>query len=183
MCNLHCKFHFRSLYMDFMPRSQISFQLATPLLDFILFWLLIRSWMNLFHCGFHFRLLSHISFQLLLTLQISFQLILPLGISSHFPLQCPSQITFQKLLQFSQHTHIKRYKVYLSLSLFVFLGFWFLWLQRVSAASLQQISPPASLQQVSLASFYQVYFKKASLRTKEGPSTRMSVPELCRCKM
>jgi len=25
--------------------------------------------------------------------------------------------------------------------------------------------------------------KKASLRTKEGPSTRMSVPELCRCKM
>ena len=54
MCNLHCKSHFRSLYMDFMPRSQISFQLATPLLDFILFWLLIPSWMNLFHCGFHF---------------------------------------------------------------------------------------------------------------------------------
>ena len=71
----------------------------------------------------------------------------------------------------------------LSIYLFVFLGFWFLWLQRVSAASLQQVSPPASLQQVSLALFYQVCFKKALLRTKEGPSTRMSVLELCRCKM
>ena len=93
---------------------------------------------------------------------------------------------------FFPNTPISKGIVYLSFlaflslpppSLFVFLGFWFLWLQRVSAASLQQISPPASLQQVSLASFYQVYFKKASLCTKEGPSTRMSVPELCRCKM
>ena len=71
----------------------------------------------------------------------------------------------------------------LSLSLFVFLGFCFFWLQLVSAALLQQVSPPALLQQVSLALFYQVYFKKALLCTKEGPSTRMSVPELCRCKM
>jgi len=82
------------------------------------------------------------------------------------------------------------FQLHLTLSKLPSLSLCFSWLcvslaslQQVSAAFLQQVSPPASLQQVSLASFYQVYFKKASLRTKEGPSTRMSVPELCRCKM
>ena len=106
MWKLHCKFNFNSFYIDFMSRLQISFQLATPLLDFILVTYSIMDESLSFGLPLQLLLPSHISFQLLLTLQISFQLILPLGISSHFPLPCPSQITFQKLLQFSQHTHI-----------------------------------------------------------------------------
>jgi len=47
---------------------------ANSLISF-LFWLQIPSWINLFHCGFHFSCYSpHTSFQLLLPLQISFQL-------------------------------------------------------------------------------------------------------------
>ena len=94
---------------------------------------------------------------------------------------------------FFPNTPISKGIVYLSFLAFLSdppLSLCFSWLlvslaslQRVSAASLQQVSPPASLQQVFLASFYQVYFKIASLCTNKGPSTRMSVPELCRCKM
>ena len=97
------------------------FQLATPLLDFILVTYSIMDESLSLWLSLQLLLLAHISFQLLLTLQISFQPILPLGISSHFPLPCPSQITFQKLLQFSQHTHIKRYKAYLSFLAFLSL--------------------------------------------------------------
>ena len=123
MCNLHCKFHFRSLYIDFMSRSQISFQLATPLLDFILFWLLIPSWMNLFHCGFHFSCYFphtyHFSYSLHCRFHFSLYFHWGFHLISHFHVHL-----------FSQHTHIKRYSLSLfsplplSLSLF-FLAFGF----------------------------------------------------------
>ena len=167
-----------------MPRSQISFQLATPLLDFILFY-----FGYLFHHGWISFIVAFTSVATSLTHIISVTPYIADFISAYNSIQ--DFISFPTSI-FFPNTPIPKGLVYLSLnfspfclslSLFVFLGFWFLWLQRVSAASLQQISPPASLQQVSLASFYQVYFKKASLRTKEGPSTRVSVPELCRCKM
>ena len=80
--NLHCKFHFSSFYIDFMSRTQISIQLATPLLDFILVTYSIMNeylslWLSLqlllpshisfqsLHCRFHFSLYFHWGFYLI----------------------------------------------------------------------------------------------------------------------
>ena len=98
-----------------MPRSQISFQLATPLLDFILFWLLIPSWMNLFHCGFHFSCYFPHTYHFNNSyIAVFISAYTSIGHFISFPTSMSTIITFQKILQFSQHTHIKRY----SLSLF-----------------------------------------------------------------
>ena len=175
MCNLHCKFHFRSLYMDFMPRSQISFQLATPLLDFILFWLLIPSWMNLFHCGFHFSCYFshtyHFSYSLHCRFHFSLYFHWGFHLISHFHVH--HRLHFRSYSNFP-NTLISKGTKFISLfspfsppSLSLSLCFSWLWvslasLQQVSAASLQQVSPPDCFNRFLWLRFIRCTSKKKS---------------------
>ena len=94
--------------------------------------------MNLFHCGFHFSSYFphtyHFSYSF--HCRFHFSLYTFIGDFISFPTSMSIMITFQKILQFSQHTHIKRY----SLSL-------------ISCLSLSLSPPPSSLS-LSLSLFF-----------------------------